>query len=120
RHWKNRKGIMMKVWTVNEPGSRDNLLMEEQSKPIPKEGELLIEVKAAGVNRTDIMTRQNSSLTAPYPILGVEVSGIVIENNSPDPTLKPGTRVAGLVNRGGYAEFVTMPANRAIVLPDSL
>ncbi|WP_161878001.1 NAD(P)H-quinone oxidoreductase [Alkalibacterium sp. MB6] len=110
----------MKVWTVNEPGSRDNLLMEEQSKPIPKEGELLIEVKAAGVNRTDIMTRQNTSLTAPYPILGVEVSGIVVENNSPDATLKPGTRVAGLVNRGGYAEYVIIPANRAIVLPDSL
>lgn len=110
----------MKAWTISEPGSRDNLIMVEKEKPLPEKGELLIKVKAAGVNRTDTLTRQNPSLEKPYPILGIEVSGIVVENHSSLSHLKPGTRVAGLVNHGGYSEYVTMPADRAIVIPESL
>lgn len=109
----------MKAWTISKPGSRDKLIMEEREKPRPKEGELLIAVKAAGVNRTDTLTRQNTALKTPYPILGIEVSGVVVENNSTQTELKPGTRVAGLVNHGGYAEYVTMPANRAMVIPEN-
>lgn len=110
----------MKAWTISKPGSRENLVMKEREKPTPKEGEILIQIKAAGINRTDTVTRENASLEKPYPILGVEVSGVVADNNSSHTHLKPGTRVAGLVNRGGYAEYVTMPANRAIVLPETM
>lgn len=110
----------MRAWTVNEPGSREQLIIENRDIPVPKEGELLIKVKAASINRTDTLTRQNPSLSKPYPILGVEVSGIVIENRSSDSRFKPGSKVAGLVNHGGYAEYVTMPADRAILFHDSL
>ncbi|TVP91917.1 NAD(P)H-quinone oxidoreductase [Alkalibacterium sp.] len=110
----------MKAWTITEPGGREVLKQKEFPEPSPKRGELLIQVKAAGINRTDTLTRQNTSLSSPYPILGVEVSGVVVANHSSDWTLEVGTRVAGLVNHGGCGEYVTMPANRAIKLPDSL
>lgn len=110
----------MKAWTIKEPGGRDQLVLEERETPAPKENEILIEVKAAGINRTDVATRENKKLTKPYPILGVEVSGVVKKSSPLFPELTEGTRVAGLVNRGAYAEYVTMPADRAIVLPESL
>lgn len=110
----------MKAWSIKEPGNREVLELREFAEPVAQKGELLVQVKAAGVNRTDTITRGNSALTPPYPILGVEVSGVVVANHSTDWTLEVGTRVAGLVNHGGYGEYVTMPADRAIRLPDSM
>src|SRR5699024_4055216 len=110
----------MKIWTIKQPGGKEQLIQAERPVPELEEGDLLVKVKAAGVNRTDILTREDNSLSTPFPILGVEVSGVVMENRSSVPHLNPGTRVAGLVNRGGYAEYVKMPANRAMVIPDTL
>lgn len=111
---------MMKAWTIKQPGGRDQLIIKDQPLPTPTKDEVLVKVDSTAINRTDIMTREDSSLKAPYPILGVEISGIV-EKEAPNyPELKRGTRVAGLVNRGGYAEYAVMPANRAIVVPDSM
>ena len=110
----------MKAWTIKQPGGRDKLIIKDQPLPTPTKDEVLVKVDSTAINRTDIMTREDSSLKAPYPILGVEISGIV-EKEAPNyPELKRGTRVAGLVNRGGYAEYAVMPANRAIVVPDSM
>lgn len=110
----------MRAWSIEKPGGREVLKQIEVEKPVPKQGELLIEVKAAGINRTDTLTRQNTGLSRPYPILGIEVSGVVAENQSTDPDLNAGTRVCGLVNHGGYGEYVIMPADRAMILPDEL
>lgn len=112
--------MTMKAWTMKQPGGIDQLVIEDRPIPTPSDDEVLIKVESTAINRTDIITRENTTLEAPYPILGVEVSGIV-EKEAPNyPELKEGTRVAGLVNRGGYAEYVTMPADRAIVIPDSM
>lgn len=111
---------MMKAWSMKHPGGRDELVLENRLIPTPTADEILIKVDSTAINRTDIITRENKSLEAPYPILGVEVSGTVTKEAANFPELKEGTRVAGLVNRGGYAEYVTMPANRAIVVPDSM
>lgn len=111
---------MMKAVSIVHPGDSSQLIIQQREKPVPKSNELLIEVKAAALNRTDLLTRSNTSLNAPYPILGVEVSGIVIENPGVNKRFKPGTRVAGLVNQGGYAEYAVLPADRAIVLPENI
>lgn len=112
--------MTMKAWTIKKPGGIEQLVIEDRPIPTPSENEILIKVENTAINRTDILTRENETLEAPYPILGVEVSGI-IEKESPNfPNLKAGTRVAGIVNRGGYAQYATMPANRAIVIPDSM
>lgn len=111
---------MMKAWTIQEPGGIDQLKMINQEIPVPKEKEILIKVEATAINRTDIITRERAGLQPPYPILGVEVSGIVEQESKHYPNLSKGTRVAGIVNQGGYAEYAVMPGNRAIILPDTM
>lgn len=111
---------MMKAWTVKEPGDLEQLVMVDRPIPEPTDDEVLIKVEATAVNRLDIITRENTALEEPYPILGVEVSGIV-EKESPNyPDLKKGTRVAGLTERNAYAEYAVMHAGHAMVLPDSM
>lgn len=111
----------MRAVSINKPGDSKELDMQERPIPKPEKGQLLVKVKASAINRTDIMTRENKQLAEPYPILGIEVAGIVVENmDSSNSQLVPGTRVAGLVNHGGYAEYVVMPANRVIRIPDNM
>ena len=109
----------MKVITVKQPGGAEQLQVVEYEKPIPKSGELLIKVKATAVNRTDIINRESSSGYLDNPILGVEVAGTVEEAGASAKTAI-GTRVMGLVNGGGYAEYVVMPDDRAMVIPENL
>lgn len=111
---------MMKAWTMKEPGGIEQLELVNRPIPEAKADEILIKVEATAINRTDIITRERLDLTAPYPILGVEVSGIVEKEAEAYPELKKGTRVAGIVNQGAYAEYAVMPANRAIILPDAI
>lgn len=110
----------MKAWTIKEPGGREQLIMVDRPVPEPSENEILIKVEATAVNRTDILTRENKSLTEPYPILGVEVSGVVEKESANYPHLTKGTRVAGITERQSYAEYVTMDAGRAMEIPDSM
>lgn len=110
----------MKAWTIRKPGGIDQLELVERPIPIAKEDEILIKVEATAINRTDIITRENRKLEAPYPVLGVEISGVVEQESPKYPNLVKGTRVAGIVTQGSYAEYAVMPANRAIVLPDSI
>ncbi|ALV22510.1 MAG: NAD(P)H-quinone oxidoreductase [Carnobacterium sp.] len=110
----------MKAVSIKQPGEAEQMEIQERDKPIPKVGELLVEVRTAALNRTDIVTRSNPNLSEPYPILGVEIAGVVVENRGNGEKYKTGTRVAGLVNQGGYAEYAILPANRAILLPESM
>ncbi|ALC90500.1 NADPH:quinone oxidoreductase [Bacillus sp. FJAT-18017] len=109
----------MKAISVKQPGGPEQLQIVEHDKPIPKDGEVLIKVKAAAVNRTDIVTRQGKSGYMTNPILGVEVAGIV-EQAGTGASIAVGTPVMGLVNGGGYAEYAVMPAERAMVIPENL
>lgn len=109
----------MKAIIVKQPGGAEQLQVTEQPIPEPKDGELLIKVKATAVNRTDIVNRESSSGYLENPILGVEVAGIV-EKAGAGTEVEVGTRVMGLVNGGGYAEYVVIPAERAMVIPENL
>src|SRR5690625_328255 len=109
----------MRVIIVKQPGGADQLVVTKYPKPEPNNDEILIKVKAAAINRTDIINRQSSSGYLDFPILGVEVAGIV-EEAGEKTNLQPGMRVMGLVNGGGYAEYAVMPAERAIVIPENL
>lgn len=108
----------MKGVIVNNPGGPEQLEIIDLPSPQPQAGELLIEVHAAAVNRTDIVMREGKAGYTTNPILGVEVAGTVIEVNG-ESTFKVGDRVMGLVNGGGYAEYAVMPMDRAIPIPDS-
>lgn len=109
----------MKSVIVKKPGSYEQLEVVDMDIPKLKEGELLIKVHSAAVNRTDIITREGKVGYLENPILGVEVSGVVTEISGKS-SFSIGDRVMGLVNGGGYAEFAVMPSDRAIKVPDSL
>ncbi|GAB3049047.1 NAD(P)H-quinone oxidoreductase [Virgibacillus ainsalahensis] len=109
----------MKAIIVKQPGGAEQLQMSEQPKPKVKQGELLIKVKAAAVNRTDIISRKGRSGYMNNPILGIEVAGVV-EETGPGADDKTGMPVMGLVNGGGYAEYAVMPAERAMIIPENL
>ncbi|WHX26477.1 NAD(P)H-quinone oxidoreductase [Virgibacillus halodenitrificans] len=109
----------MKAVNVKQPGGAEQLQVKEFSKPVPKQGEILIKVNAAAVNRTDIVNREGKSGYNTNPILGIEVAGEVVDIAS-DVNIEKGTRVMGLVNGGAYAEYAVMPADRAMIIPDNL
>ena len=111
---------MMRAWTIKQPGGIEQLQIVDRPIPKPKEDEILVRVEATAINRTDIITRERKDLKKPYPILGVEVSGIVEQASPKHPNLTKGTRVAGIVNQNAYAEYVVMPANRALIIPEAL
>lgn len=107
---------LMKAIIAKGAGGADQLQIVEQPKPIPNEGELLIKVKAIGVNRLDIMTRERNQ---DQSILGVEVAGVV-EQAPPHSTIPVGARVMGLVSGGAYAEYATIPVDRTMLIPENL
>ncbi|MEQ8968176.1 MAG: zinc-binding alcohol dehydrogenase family protein [Azospirillaceae bacterium] len=115
----------MKAVVVHEPGPPDVLAIEDRSVPEPREDWILIRVKAFGLNRSEIFTRQGHSPSVSFPrVLGIEALGVV--EHSPDPAFRPGDVVAtamggmGRAFDGGYAEFVQVPAAQVKHFPDTL
>lgn len=109
----------MKAIIVKNPGAADVLEVREHPKPVPQQDELLIKVEATAINRTDIINRRSTSGYLKHPILGVEIAGTV-EETVPGSNIKEGTRVMGIVNGGGYAEYAVMPVDRAMIIPENL
>jgi len=87
--------------------------------PAPAAGEVLIRVRAAGVNRPDVAQRQGRYPPPPgaSPILGLEVAGEVVALGSGIATLRVGERVCALANGGGYAEYCVAPAGQCLPWP---
>lgn len=109
----------MKAVIVKQPGGAEQLTLVDYEQPSPADHELLIEVRAVAINRTDIISRESTSRYSDFDILGVEVAGVVVDGGK-NTTIKPGTPVMGLVNGGGYAEYAVMPEDRAIEIPENL
>ena len=110
----------MKQVTLPAYGGPEVLTMADAPEPAPGPGELLVRVRAAGVNRADCLQRAG---TYPMPpglgnVPGLEVSGEVVAAGSGVDSFAPGDRVFGLVAEGGYAEFALLDAGLAVPLPD--
>lgn len=111
----------MKAILMKEFGGTDVLYLGEHPDPVVGEGELLVRVRATALNRADLLQRRGL-----YPppegtpnILGLEMAGDVVEVG-PDVTgWSQGDRVCALLPGGGYAEYVSIPAEMAMRLPDS-
>ncbi|MBS4051960.1 MAG: NAD(P)H-quinone oxidoreductase [Methylomonas sp.] len=90
------------------PNTAGNALtLSELPIPIPNDFQVLIEVKAAGINRPDLMQRQGvyPPPAGASPILGLEVAGIVAETGAKVTSFKSGDAVCALLTGGGYAEY---------------
>lgn len=96
--------------------------VETAPQPRPGEGEILIRVAAAGVNRPDLL--QFQGLYPPPPgapdTLGLEVAGVVEAVGEAAARWRPGDRVVALLGGGGYAEFALAPAGSALPWPEEL
>ena len=70
----------MKAAVIHEPGGPEVLKIESRPVPTPEAGEVLIRVKAFGLNRSELFTRQGLSPGVAFPrVLGIEAVGLVVE-----------------------------------------
>ena len=111
----------MKAAVIYEAGGPEVLKLEQRPVPTPQRGEILIRVKAFGLNRSEMFTRQGHSPGVKFPrILGIEAVGLVEE--APGNEFHKGDVVAtamGGIGRtfdGGYAEFTQVPATQVQVI----
>ena len=115
----------MKAAVIYEPGGPEVLRIESRPIPKPQTGEVLIQVKAFGVNRSELFTRQGLSPGVVFPrVLGIEAVGLV--EDAPGAELAKGDVVAtamGGMGRnfdGGYAEYTCVPAAQVQVIKTDL
>ena len=108
---------MMKAVVIYEAGGPEVLKIESREIPKAERGQVLIRVKAFGLNRSELFTRQGQSTTVQFPrILGIEAVGIV--EAAPGGEFEPGDVVAtamggmGRAFDGGYAEYTCVPVNQ--------
>ncbi len=110
----------MKVIEASQFGGPDVLTLKERATPEPGPGSLLIEVRAAGLNYADIMSRQGvypSVPAAPF-VPGFEVAGVIQALGDGVEGFKVGDTVAAITpSGGGYATHAVVPAAMAIPLP---
>ncbi|MBV8408014.1 MAG: zinc-binding dehydrogenase [Alphaproteobacteria bacterium] len=107
----------MKAAVIYQPGGPEVLKLESRPIPAPAAGEVLIRVKAFGLNRSELFTRRGHSPAVKFPrILGIEAVGLI--ERAPGNEFQAGDVVAtamGGMGRqfdGGYAEYVLVPATQ--------
>jgi len=112
----------MSVVAISEPGGPDVLKIQNRNVPVPRQGEVLVRVSHAGVNRPDCLQRAGA-----YPppkgaseLPGLEISGEVVAlGDGVDPG-ELGKKVCALVNGGGYAQYCIARPEHCLPVPDGL
>ena len=112
----------MRVVEISAPGGPEVLRLGERPRPRPGQGEVLIEVAAAGVNRPDVMQRQGKYPPPPgaSDIPGLEVAGKVVERGPSADAFALGDHVCALVTGGGYAQYCVAPQAQCLPVPAGL
>jgi putative PIG3 family NAD(P)H quinone oxidoreductase len=112
----------MRCIEIAAPGGPEVLTPVERPDPVPGDGELLIAVEAAGVNRPDIIQRRGQYPPPPgaSDIPGLEVAGTVAAIGSGVRSWELGDRVCALVSGGGYATRCVAPAPQCLPVPGQL
>ena len=112
----------MTAIVIREAGGPDVLVPAERPVPQPGEGEVLVKVAAAGVNRPDVMQRKGL-----YPppkgatdIPGLEIAGEVVALGPGATRWKIGDHVMALVVGGGYAEYCPAHESHCLPIPHGL
>ncbi|MFE9192088.1 NAD(P)H-quinone oxidoreductase [Micromonospora sp. NPDC007208] len=109
----------MRAITIPEPGGPDALVWAEVPDPEPGPDEVIVDVRASGVNRADLLQRQGHYPPPPgapaYP--GLECSGVITEVGAEVAGWAVGQQVCALLAGGGYAERVAVPAGQLLPVP---
>jgi len=112
----------MKALLSKSPGGPDTLVLEERPAPQPGPGEVVLQVKACGVNFPDVLIIQDMyQFKPPRPFApGSEVAGIVTALGEGVSHIKLGDRVIGSTGWGGMSEAMAVAAGRCIPMPDAM
>ena len=104
---------------IAAPGGPEMLQPVREPVPVPRAGEVLIRVAAAGLNAPDLGQRRGSYAPPPgaSPLPGLEVAGEIVALGEGVTSFTPGDVVVALTNGGGYADYVAVPAGQALPLP---
>jgi tumor protein p53-inducible protein 3 len=109
----------MRAIVVKAPGGPEVLELGEVEDPRPGPGDLLVRVRAAGVNRADLLQRLGRYPPPPGEpeTIGLEIAGEVLEPAAP---FQRGDRVMALLGGGGYAGLARAPAAQALPIPEGM
>ena len=112
----------MRVAQITQPGPPEGLQLATRPTPTPGEGEVLIKVAAAGVNRPDVAQRRGVYPPPPgvTDIPGLEIAGTVVALGAGVTQWKLGEELCALVAGGGYAEYCTAPVPQCLPIPKGL
>src|SRR5882672_494590 len=115
----------MRAIVLDAPGPPDALTIRELPVPTPAAGWVLIEVRAFGLNRSELHTRQGLASGVTFPrVLGIEAAGVVAQ--CPGEEFPAGQQVATMMGGmgrtfdGGYAEYTCVPARQVIPFASDL
>lgn len=112
----------MKQIVITRNGGPNVLKLQEKPNPVPKDEELTIRVKAAGINFADILARKGLYPDAPPKpcVVGYEISGVVESVGANVENEMIGKSVLALTRFGGYSDVVSVPANQVFEKPANL
>jgi putative PIG3 family NAD(P)H quinone oxidoreductase len=112
----------MTVVEIAAPGGPDELKLATRPTPRPGEGEALVRIEAAGVNRPDVMQRQGRYPPPPgaSDIPGLEIAGEVVALGPGAAGVAIGERVTALLPGGGYAQYAVAAAPLCLPVPEGL
>jgi NADPH2:quinone reductase len=115
----NKPPSRMTAIAIKTPGGPEVLVPEERPVPAPGASELLVRVRAAGVNRPDVMQRKGQYPPPPGApdIPGLEIAGDVVAVGDKVKRWKVGDKVCALVSGGGYAEYCVTDEATALAVP---
>jgi len=113
---------VMRAIDPEQPGGPEVLRIVERPVPAPGEGEVLIRVAAAGVNRPEILQRMGGYPPPPGApsILGLEVSGTIVATGADVERDLIGQPVCALIAGGGYAQYAVAPYGQCLPVPEAL
>jgi NADPH:quinone reductase len=107
---------------IDRPGPPEVLVPARMPVPVPRTGEVLIKVAAAGINRPDVLQRQGGYPPPPgaSDVPGLEIAGEIVALGESVDRWRIGDRVMALVSSGGYAEYCVAPAPQVLPIPAGL
>lgn len=112
----------MKAVEITKPGGPEVLHVCDRPIPVLRAGEVLIKVRAAGVNRPDVIQRMGHYPVPPgaSDLPGLEVAGEIVDGDMGESGLHVGDLVCALVQGGGYAEYCAAPLANCLPIPQGL
>jgi NADPH2:quinone reductase len=112
----------MRAVVCKELGPLDTLVLEEQAPPVAGDGQVVVDVRAAGVNFVDgLLCQGRYQIKPPVPFVpGSEIAGEVATVGPGVTGVEPGDRVIAFTGFGGFAEQVVVPALSLVAMPEAI